>query len=41
MGLKQAVKKIVATLQIKDMDRERMQREGLLYEGKDYVISPF
>lgn len=41
MGLKQAVKKIVTTLQIKNMDRERMQREGLLYEGRDYVISPF
>lgn len=41
MGLKQAVKKIVTTLQIKNMDRERMQREGLLSEGRDYVISPF
>lgn len=41
MGLKLAVKKIVESLQIKNMDRQRMEREGLLYVGKEYVISPY
>ena len=41
LGLKQAVKKIVATLKIKNVDWERMQREGLVYVGKEYEISPY
>ena len=41
MNLKLAVKRIVESLQIKDVDWERMAQEGLLHEGKEYTLSPF
>lgn len=41
LQLKQAVKKLVSTLQIKNLDRERMEREGLMHYDKQYEISPY
>ncbi len=41
LGIKQAVKQLVGTIKIKNMDRERMEREGLLHHDKQYEISPY
>ena len=39
--LKQATEQLISTIKIKNMDRERMEREGLIYHGKTYEISPY
>ena len=39
--LKLAVKSIVESLQIKDVDWDRMRREGLLHPGTTYELSPY
>lgn len=39
MNLKLAVKKVVESLHIKDVDWERMEREGLLHPDEEYTIS--
>ena len=39
--LKQAVKRVVDSIEIKNLDRERMEREGLMHYDKKYEISPF
>jgi len=39
--LKDAVKQLIGTIRIKNFDRERMEREGLLLHGKQYRISPY
>ena len=41
LGLKQAVKQLISTIRIKNLDRDRMEREGLLHPGKQYEISPY
>jgi len=39
--LKQAAEQLIGTIKIKNMDRERMEREGLMHHGKTYEISPY
>lgn len=41
LGLKQAVKQLISTIKIKNFDRKRMEREGLMHYDKYYKISPF
>lgn len=41
IDLKKSVQKLVGTLNIKNMDRERMEREGLLHSNKTYEIYPY
>jgi len=41
LGLKNAVKQLIETIKIKNFDRERMKREGLIHVGEFYEISPF
>jgi hypothetical protein len=41
LDLKQAVKRLVDTLNIKNMDRRRMEQEGLLHNNKTYEIYPY
>lgn len=40
-GLKQAVKQLVSTIKIKNFDRERMEREGLMHYDKEFELSEF
>lgn len=40
-GLKQAMKELVGSLEIKNLDRERMEREGLWHPGKPFDVSEF
>ncbi len=40
-GLKQAVKKLVSTIKIKNLDRERMEKEGLMHYDKKFAISEY
>lgn len=35
-GLKQAVKKLIRTIKIKNFDRDRMQKEGLMHYDKEF-----
>jgi len=39
--LKQAVKQLIGTIKIKNLDRERMEREGLMHYDKRYELSKF
>jgi hypothetical protein len=39
--LKIAVKKLISTLEIKTLDRERIEREGLMHYDQHYKISPY
>lgn len=41
LGLKQAVKQLVSTIKIKNLDSERMEREGLMHYDNQYEVSPF
>jgi len=41
LGLKQAVKRLVSSIKIKNFDRERMEREGLMHYDKRYELSKF
>jgi len=38
---KQAVKQIISTLKIKNLNRERMEREGLMHDDKKFEISEY
>jgi len=39
--LKQAAKQIISTIRIKNLDRERMEREGLMHYDKKFEISEY
>jgi len=41
LSLKNAVKQLIETIKIKNFDRERMEREGLIHVGEYYKTSPF
>lgn len=41
LRLKRDVKQLIGSLRIKNMDVERMEREGLLHHDKEYAISPY
>jgi len=38
---KQAAKQIISTIRIKNLDRERMEREGLMHYDKKFEISEY
>jgi len=39
--LKEAVKRVVDSIEIKRLDRERMEREGLMHYDKKFEMSPY
>src|SRR3990167_963940 len=41
LNLKLAVKKLITTIEIKNFDRERMEREGLMHYDEEYTLSSF
>ena len=40
-GLKEALKELVKTIKIKNFDRERMEKEGLMHYDKEFKSTKF